>query len=119
MERSNRHEQLLRCCTDGPLVGREDKYLSRFGFIRTEYGEPWHILDLQYLKFLFQFWMTAVANTLPVPCGIFIPVFVAGKMIFLRSKPYFTHSSFQEQPSGGYVEKQWLSHSQLDYELMV
>lgn len=28
---------------------------------------------------MFQFWMSAVATTLPVPCGAFMPVFLIGK----------------------------------------
>jgi len=28
---------------------------------------------------LFQFWMSAVATTMPVPCGAFMPVFLIGK----------------------------------------
>lgn len=28
---------------------------------------------------LFQFWMSAVATTMPVPCGAFMPVFLIGE----------------------------------------
>lgn len=38
-------------------------------------------LWLFYFLFVFQFWMAAICNTLPIPAGVFVPVFTIGRVL--------------------------------------
>lgn len=56
-----------------------------------------------------QFWMSALATTIPVPCGAFMPVFVIGESLYpawaqweegATSQPTLgTHGCLQVSPS--------------------
>uniref|UniRef100_A0A8B9JKT5 Chloride channel, voltage-sensitive 2b n=1 Tax=Astyanax mexicanus TaxID=7994 RepID=A0A8B9JKT5_ASTMX len=50
-----------------------------------------------------KFWMSALATTIPVPCGAFMPVFVIGKCVFLPDR-----KKENVLLSGGWWERAWL-----------
>jgi hypothetical protein len=56
------------------LPQSSDNHSLKLALLSTDFS-----LDINCCVFvLFQFWMCAIATTMPVPCGIFIPAFGLG-----------------------------------------
>lgn len=66
-------------------------FITLILFIIMKVDDVWSVLKMcrilrlfiWFRPHLFQFWMSAVATTMPVPCGAFMPVFLIGESNFL------------------------------------
>lgn len=61
---------------------------------------------------LMKFWMSALATTIPVPCGAFMPVFV---IVFPYYLFLFLKPSLKERHLGGWWAKAWPPGSQMGF----
>ncbi|XP_073887674.1 chloride channel protein 2 isoform X15 [Macaca fascicularis] len=65
---------------------------------------------------LMKFWMSALATTIPVPCGAFMPVFViVPSALPLHCLFLFPPPSLKEQHLGVWWAKAWLPGSQMEF----